>query len=232
MIDDGQAGACLRGHSRPGIGRCNQGLPPAPGSSGRRAIHSAMSSSYTFADSGIVKVGVGVGDALRPRGGAGAGVDAVPLGNMSLDDLRRAVAMISGCRAVSRRQGRSASRTAAVIAETSVDLISVGWLTHSAPILDHRARLRGLTSGCGRRQRSALLADRLEGLLHRRRRNAEQSRIGLAQVEDKKHCARHRDRLPGLTPPWLSGSCRKRPRRNRKERNIDYAITLDDQRPS
>ena len=54
---------------------------------------------------------------------------------MSLNDLRRAVERIDG-RAISEASGRVTPETAPAIAETGVDLISVGWLTHSAPILD------------------------------------------------------------------------------------------------
>ena len=72
----------------------------------------------------------------------GAGVDAVLLDNMSLDDLRRGVAMIRG-RAISEASGRVTAETAPAIAETGVDLISVGWLTHSAPILDIGLDYRG-----------------------------------------------------------------------------------------
>ena len=64
-----------------------------------------------------------------------AGADAVLLDNMSLDDLRRGVEVIGG-RAISEASGRVTPETAPGIAETGVDLISVGWLTHSAPILD------------------------------------------------------------------------------------------------
>lgn len=63
------------------------------------------------------------------------GVDAVLLDNMSVDDLARAVAMVGG-RAVIEASGRVTPKTAPAIAATGVDLISVGWLTHSAPILD------------------------------------------------------------------------------------------------
>jgi nicotinate-nucleotide pyrophosphorylase (carboxylating) len=59
----------------------------------------------------------------------------VLLDNMSLDDLSRAVKMI-GVRAISEASGRVSLETAPAIAETGVDLISAGWLTHSAPILD------------------------------------------------------------------------------------------------
>ncbi|RWI57156.1 MAG: carboxylating nicotinate-nucleotide diphosphorylase [Mesorhizobium sp.] len=63
------------------------------------------------------------------------GVDAVLLDNMSLDDLGRAVRMVAG-RAITEASGRINVETAAAVASTGVDLISVGWITHSAPILD------------------------------------------------------------------------------------------------
>jgi nicotinate-nucleotide pyrophosphorylase (carboxylating) len=62
-------------------------------------------------------------------------VDAVLLDNMSLDDLRRAVAMTGG-RVLTEASGGVTLETVRGIAETGVDLISVGALTHSAPVLD------------------------------------------------------------------------------------------------
>lgn len=64
-----------------------------------------------------------------------AGVDAVLLDNMSLEQLTQAVAMVGG-RAITEASGRVTAQTAPAIAATGVDLISVGWITHSAPILD------------------------------------------------------------------------------------------------
>jgi len=64
-----------------------------------------------------------------------AGVDAVLLDNMSLEDLAQAVARVGG-RAITEASGRITRASVAAIAATGVDLISVGWLTHSAPILD------------------------------------------------------------------------------------------------
>ena len=61
--------------------------------------------------------------------------DAVLLDNMSLDELRRAVALVAG-RAITEASGRISATTAPAVAATGVDLISIGWLTHSAPILD------------------------------------------------------------------------------------------------
>jgi len=63
------------------------------------------------------------------------GVDAVLLDNMTPETLRRAVAMVDG-RAVTEASGRITFETAPAIAATGVDLISSGWITHSAPILD------------------------------------------------------------------------------------------------
>ncbi len=62
-------------------------------------------------------------------------MDAVLLDNMSLDMLREAVGMARG-RALTEASGGIRPDTAAAIAATGVDLLSVGWLTHSAPALD------------------------------------------------------------------------------------------------
>jgi len=63
------------------------------------------------------------------------GVDAVLLDNMDPDTLRRAVQMVAG-RAVTEASGRITKESVPAIAASGVDLISSGWITHSAPILD------------------------------------------------------------------------------------------------
>jgi nicotinate-nucleotide pyrophosphorylase (carboxylating) len=63
------------------------------------------------------------------------GVDAVLLDNMTPEKMRRAVALVDG-RAVTEASGRINQETAPAVAATGVDLISCGWITHSAPILD------------------------------------------------------------------------------------------------
>ncbi len=63
------------------------------------------------------------------------GVDAVLLDNMSNTQLARAVAMVAG-RAITEASGRVTPETAPGIAKAGVDLISAGWLTHSAKVLD------------------------------------------------------------------------------------------------
>ncbi len=63
------------------------------------------------------------------------GADVVLLDNMNPDVLREAVAMVDG-RMVTEASGRITPASAVPIAEAGVDLISVGWLTHSARVLD------------------------------------------------------------------------------------------------
>lgn len=63
------------------------------------------------------------------------GVDVVLLDNMGLDDLRTAVGMCKG-RAITEASGRITPETAPAVAATGVDQIAVGWLTHSARVLD------------------------------------------------------------------------------------------------
>ena len=63
------------------------------------------------------------------------GVDVVLLDNMSPQTLAKAVAFVDG-RALTEASGRITTETAPAVAASGVDLISVGWLTHSAPILD------------------------------------------------------------------------------------------------
>ncbi len=62
-------------------------------------------------------------------------VDAVLLDNMGPDMLRQAVGMVDG-RAITEASGRIRPDTAPAIAASGVDLLSVGWLTHSATVLD------------------------------------------------------------------------------------------------
>lgn len=63
------------------------------------------------------------------------GPDAVLLDNMPPDMLRRAVELVAG-RAVTEASGRVTAETIGAIAATGVDIISAGWITHSAPALD------------------------------------------------------------------------------------------------
>jgi nicotinate-nucleotide pyrophosphorylase (carboxylating) len=80
-----------------------------------------------------VEVEVDTLDQLREA--LDVGVNAVLLDNMSLDELRRAVDLVDGC-VITEASGGISLDTAAAVAATGVDLLSVGALTHSAPALD------------------------------------------------------------------------------------------------
>ena len=64
-----------------------------------------------------------------------AGADVVMLDNFGLAALREAVALAAG-RVPLEASGGVTLETVGAIAATGVDLISVGWITHSAPALD------------------------------------------------------------------------------------------------
>jgi nicotinate-nucleotide pyrophosphorylase (carboxylating) len=63
------------------------------------------------------------------------GPDVIMLDNFALGDLRIAVARVAG-RTTLEASGGVSLETVRAIAETGVDAISVGALTHSAPVLD------------------------------------------------------------------------------------------------
>ena len=64
-----------------------------------------------------------------------AGADIVLLDNMSIDELTEAVELVEG-QAMTEASGGVNEQTVAAIAQTGVDIISVGALTHSAPAMD------------------------------------------------------------------------------------------------
>ena len=63
------------------------------------------------------------------------GVDAVLLDNMAPEQLATAVVLVGG-RMITEASGGIAPASARSVAESGVDLLSLGWLTHSAPTLD------------------------------------------------------------------------------------------------
>ena len=64
-----------------------------------------------------------------------ARADAILLDNMSLEEMRRAVTLVQG-RCLTEASGGINLETVKAVAETGVDLISVGSLTHSVRALD------------------------------------------------------------------------------------------------
>ena len=71
-----------------------------------------------------------------------AGADLVLLDNMSLDELRECVALCRAQGVLTEASGGLSLDTARAVAETGVDFLAVGALTHSAPVLDLGVDLR------------------------------------------------------------------------------------------
>ncbi len=102
------------------------------------AIAGSVAEAIRRAKAGVghmVKIEVEVDTLEQLHEAMGEGIDAVLLDNMTPDQLREAVAIVAG-RSITEASGRVTPATAPAIAASGVDLISVGWLTHSAPVLD------------------------------------------------------------------------------------------------
>jgi nicotinate-nucleotide pyrophosphorylase (carboxylating) len=83
----------------------------------------------------MVKVEVEVDSLEELREALDIGVDVILLDNMKVPTLREAVALARG-RARTEASGGITPDNVRAVAETGVDMISLGWLTHSAPSLD------------------------------------------------------------------------------------------------
>lgn len=83
----------------------------------------------------LVKIEIEVDRLDQLREALDEGADAVLLDNMSPDQLGEAVNLVGG-KMICEASGGVTLESVRAIAETGVDLISVGALTHSAPVLD------------------------------------------------------------------------------------------------
>jgi len=83
----------------------------------------------------LVRIQLEVDTLAQLETGLALGVDALLLDNMTPETLREAVRLIDG-RAITEASGRITPESAVEIAQTGVDQIAVGWLTHSARVLD------------------------------------------------------------------------------------------------
>jgi nicotinate-nucleotide pyrophosphorylase (carboxylating) len=83
----------------------------------------------------LVKIEVEVDTLAQLDEALSVGADAVLLDNMTPDQLAEAVRRIDG-RAIAEASGRITRETVGAVAASGVDLISCGWITHSAPIID------------------------------------------------------------------------------------------------
>ncbi|MEL7529077.1 MAG: carboxylating nicotinate-nucleotide diphosphorylase, partial [Pseudomonadota bacterium] len=97
-------------------------------------VAKAIAAAKAFAGH-LVKIEVEVDTLEQLQEALEAGPDVVMLDNMSPDVLRQAVDLAGG-RALLEASGGIELDTVKAVAESGVDLISSGWITHSAPVLD------------------------------------------------------------------------------------------------
>lgn len=83
----------------------------------------------------LVKIEIEVDNLLELEEVLRLGVDAVLLDNMDVAMLAEAVKIVNG-RAITEASGGIVPETVVAKAETGVDLLSAGWITHSAANLD------------------------------------------------------------------------------------------------
>jgi nicotinate-nucleotide pyrophosphorylase (carboxylating) len=83
----------------------------------------------------LVKIEIEVDGLDGLKEALAAGAEVVLLDNMPVEDMKKAVALNAG-RAVLEASGNVTLQTVRAIAETGVDVISSGAITHSAPALD------------------------------------------------------------------------------------------------
>ncbi|AXS39547.1 carboxylating nicotinate-nucleotide diphosphorylase [Breoghania sp. L-A4] len=97
-------------------------------------VTEAIEAAKAFAGH-LVKIEVEVDTLEQLREAMDAGPDVVLLDNMGPESLRTAVDIVAG-RALTEASGGVTLDTVQAIAEAGVDLVSSGWITHSAPTLD------------------------------------------------------------------------------------------------
>ena len=84
----------------------------------------------------LVKVEVEVDTIDQLREAIAAQPDVIMLDNMGPDKLREALALMKGTGIISEASGGVSPDTVKAVAETGVDYISAGYITHSAPNFD------------------------------------------------------------------------------------------------
>lgn len=81
------------------------------------------------------KIEVEATDLTQVQEALDAGADVILLDNMDLETMKKAVELVAG-RAIVEASGGIRPENVAEVAQTGVDVISLGWLTHSAPAVD------------------------------------------------------------------------------------------------
>jgi len=97
-------------------------------------VAQAIAAAKKSAPAGV-KIEIEVDTLAQLDEALGVGCDQILLDNMSPAMMKEAVARVAG-RAVTEASGTITAGKAAAIAEAGVDLMSAGWITHSAPCLD------------------------------------------------------------------------------------------------
>ncbi len=98
------------------------------------SIHAAVAAARS-AVGHMVKIEIEVDTLEQLREALAEPIDAVLLDNMTAEQLAEAVRMVDR-RVLTEASGGITKENILEVGRTGVDLISVGWLTHSAPILD------------------------------------------------------------------------------------------------
>lgn len=97
-------------------------------------IRQALQAAKAYAGH-MVKIEIEVDNLEQLKEVIAEGADIVLFDNMSPDDMRKGVEMIAG-RMKTEASGGISAESAKAVAESGVDMLSSGALTHSAPILD------------------------------------------------------------------------------------------------
>jgi len=84
----------------------------------------------------LLRIEIEVGDVAGFEQALAAGADVILLDNMALDAMREAVRRAEGTGVLLEASGNMTLDRVHAVAETGVDFISVGALTHSAPAID------------------------------------------------------------------------------------------------
>jgi nicotinate-nucleotide pyrophosphorylase (carboxylating) len=103
------------------------------------SITKAVASAQT--KSGALRIEVETKTLDEVREALAAKADIIMLDNMSIDAMREAVSLIAG-RALVEASGNVTLETVRQIAETGVDFVSSGSLTHSAPAADISMKIK------------------------------------------------------------------------------------------
>ncbi len=111
----------------------------------RRYLSSPEFRVQFMEDAAQIKIEVEVTNELQLREAIDAGVDRLLLDNQSVDSLHRLVALARSLnpKVELEASGNVSLETVAAIAATGVDFISVGAITHSAPVSDFSLQITG-----------------------------------------------------------------------------------------